>query len=102
MTRSLLEADTFALWASGMASARILFRYPAALIGQIFFTLLEGARDWGATSLHEAFTVSAAAATWYQVASFGAVFLLVFLIRGRSASGEGGVRAAAQPIPVEA
>jgi EmrB/QacA subfamily drug resistance transporter len=73
-----------------------------ALIGQIFFTLLEGARDWGATSVHQAFTVSAAAATWYQVAAFGAVFLLVFLIRGRPAAGQGGARAPATPIPVEA
>jgi EmrB/QacA subfamily drug resistance transporter len=73
-----------------------------ALIGQIFFTLLEGARDWGATSMHEAFTVSAATATWYQVASFGLVFLLVFLIRGRGVSGQGGAPAVAPPALVEA
>jgi EmrB/QacA subfamily drug resistance transporter len=73
-----------------------------ALIGQIFFTLLEGARDWGATSMHEAFTVSAATATWYQIASFGLVFLLVFLIRGRGESGQGGARAPAPPVLAEA
>ncbi len=73
-----------------------------ALIGQIFFSLLEGARDWGATSVHEAFTVSASTATYYQIAAFGAVFLLVFLIRGRGASGQGSAPAPAQPIPMEA
>jgi len=73
-----------------------------ALIGQIFFTLLEGARDWGATSMHEAFTVSAATATWYQIASFGLVFLLVFLIRGRGAAGQGGAPAVAPPALAEA
>jgi len=73
-----------------------------ALIGQIFFTLLEGARDWGATSMHEAFTVSAATATWYQIASFGLVFLLVFLIRGRGAAGQGGAPAVAPPAMAEA
>jgi EmrB/QacA subfamily drug resistance transporter len=72
------------------------------LIGQIFFSLLESAREWGATSVHEAFTVSAASATWYQIASFGLVFLLVFLIRGRPSAGQGSAPAAAQPIPMEA
>jgi EmrB/QacA subfamily drug resistance transporter len=71
-----------------------------ALIGQIFFSMLEGAREWGATSVHQAFTVSAATATWYQVAAFSLVFLLVFLIRGRN-TGQGGAPAT-QPIPVEA
>jgi MFS family permease len=73
-----------------------------ALIGQIFFSILEGARDWGATSMHEAFTVSAATATWYQIGSFGLVFLLVFLIRGRGESGQGGARAPATPVLAEA
>jgi EmrB/QacA subfamily drug resistance transporter len=73
-----------------------------ALIGQIFFSILEGARDWGATSIHEAFTVSAATATWYQIGSFGLVFLLVFLIRGRGQGSEGGARAPAAPVLAEA
>jgi EmrB/QacA subfamily drug resistance transporter len=73
-----------------------------ALIGQIFFSLLEGARDWGATSVHEAFTVSAAAATWYQIAAFAVVFLLVFLIRGRGAGGQGGSPSVAPPALAEA
>jgi len=74
-----------------------------ALIGQIFFSMLEGARDWGATSMHEAFSVSAATATWYQIASFGAVFLLVFLLKGKpNAPGQGTAPAAAPPVPMEA
>jgi hypothetical protein len=52
--------------------------------------------------VHEAFTVSAASATWYQIASFGLVFLLVFLIRGRPSAGQGSAPAAAQPVPMEA
>ena len=54
-----------------------------ALIGQIFFSMLESARDWGATSVHQAFAVSAATAIWYLVGSFGLVFVLVFLLKGR-------------------
>lgn len=73
-----------------------------ALIGQIFFSMLEGARDWGATSMHEAFAVSAATATWYQICSFGLVFLLVFLIRSRGAGGQGGAPAVAPPALAEA
>ena len=71
-----------------------------ALIGQIFFSMLEGAQEWGATSMHEAFTVSAATATWYQIASFGLVFLLVFLLKGKGT--DQGARASAPPVPVEA
>lgn len=73
-----------------------------ALIGQIFFSILEGARDWGATSMHEAFTVSAATATWYQIGSFGLVFVLVFLLRGKGTDQGQGARAAAPPMPMEA
>jgi EmrB/QacA subfamily drug resistance transporter len=72
-----------------------------ALIGQIFFTKLETAREWGATSMHEAFAVSAANATYYLVASFGLVFVLVFLLKGRPKVGQGSAPAAA-PVPVEA
>ena len=73
-----------------------------ALIGQIFFSSLEGARDWGATSLHQAFSVSAATATWYLVASFGLVFVLVFLLKARGPAGQSGARTAAPTAPVEA
>jgi EmrB/QacA subfamily drug resistance transporter len=71
-----------------------------ALIGQVFFSSLEGARDWGATSLHQAFTVSAANAIWYLVGSFGLVFLLVFLLKVRPR--QGGAAATAPPVPAEA
>ncbi|MEO6015166.1 MAG: DHA2 family efflux MFS transporter permease subunit [Devosia sp.] len=74
-----------------------------ALIGEIFFSSLEHARDWGATSKHMAFTGSAALAIWYLVASFGAVFLLTFLLKGRSpAPGQGATANAPPPMPVEA
>jgi EmrB/QacA subfamily drug resistance transporter len=74
-----------------------------ALIGQIFFSMLEGAREWGAISVHQAFSVSAATATWYQIVAFGAVFLLVFLLKGKpNASGQGTARAPAPPVPMEA
>jgi EmrB/QacA subfamily drug resistance transporter len=72
-----------------------------ALIGQVFFSMLESAREWGATSMHEAFSVSAATATWYQIAAFGLVFLLVFLLRSKpNAPGQGAP--AAPPVAAEA
>ncbi len=74
-----------------------------ALIGQIFFSMLEGARDWGATSMHQAFTVSAATATYYLVASFGLVFLLVFLLKGGPGAGQRqGSAPTGTPVPAEA
>ena len=74
-----------------------------ALIGQIFFSMLEGAREWGAISVHQAFSVSAATATWYQIVAFGAVFLLVFLLKGKpNAPGQGTAGAPAPPVPMEA
>ena len=73
-----------------------------ALVGQIFFSMLAGARDWGATSMHEAFSVSAATATWYQIASFGLVLLLVFLIRGEPQTPQRGAAGAPPPVAMEA
>jgi EmrB/QacA subfamily drug resistance transporter len=73
-----------------------------ALIGQIFFSMLEGAREWGATSVHEAFAVSAATATWYQIGSFGLVFVLVFLLRGKGTDQGHGARVTTPPVPAEA
>jgi hypothetical protein len=52
--------------------------------------------------MHQAFTVSASTATYYLVASFGLVFLLVFLLKARGATGAGGARAPAPQVPVEA
>jgi EmrB/QacA subfamily drug resistance transporter len=73
-----------------------------ALIGQIFFSILEGARDWGAASVHEAFTVSASTATWYLVASYVLIFGLVFLLKGRPKTGLGSAGPVAAPIIAEA
>jgi predicted MFS family arabinose efflux permease len=71
-----------------------------ALIGEIFFSSLEHARDWGATSRHEAFVGSAAAATWYLVISFALVGLLAFLLKGRGTSQ--GAPSMSTPVSVEA
>jgi len=71
-----------------------------ALIGQIFFSMLEGARDWGATSVHQAFTVSASTAIYYLIGSFALVFVLVFLLKARPKAGQGNAPVAA--IPAEA
>jgi EmrB/QacA subfamily drug resistance transporter len=70
-----------------------------ALIGQVFFSSLESAREWGATSVHQAFTVSASNATWYLVGSFSLVFLLVFLLRVRPR--QDGAVATAPPVAAE-
>ena len=71
-----------------------------ALIGQIFFSMLEGARDWGATSVHQAFTASASTAIYYLIGSFALVFVLVFLLKARPKAGQGNAPVAA--IPAEA
>ncbi len=73
-----------------------------ALIGQLFFGSLESARDWGATSVHQAFTVSASTAIWYLVASFTLVFLLVLLLKGRKPAAGQGTAPVGPPIVVEA
>lgn len=52
-----------------------------ALIGQIFFSRLESASEWGAGSVQEAFSVSAGDATLYLLASFGLVFLMVLALK---------------------
>jgi fucose permease len=71
-----------------------------ALIGQIFFSILEGARDWGATSVHQAFTVASSTAIYYLIGSFSLVFVLVFLLKARPKAGLGNASVAA--VPVEA
>ncbi|MBI4923139.1 MAG: DHA2 family efflux MFS transporter permease subunit [Devosia nanyangense] len=72
-----------------------------ALIGQLFFTSLEHARDWGATSMHMAFTGSAALAVFYQIAAFGLVLLLAGFLKARGpAQGQGSAPAPAGPPPV--
>ncbi|RYE10143.1 MAG: DHA2 family efflux MFS transporter permease subunit [Hyphomicrobiales bacterium] len=72
-----------------------------ALIGQIFFSSLEGAREWGATSMHQAFTVSASTAIWYLVGSFSLVFVLVLFLKGRPNAGQGTAQAG-PPVMAEA
>ena len=48
-----------------------------ALVGEIFFTWLEHARDWGATSMHNAFVNAATNATTYEIAAFLLVAAMV-------------------------
>lgn len=72
-----------------------------ALVGQVFFSTLEGAGGWGATSPQAAFAGAASLATWYQVASFGAVLLLVVLllrVRDPEKPPDGSRRAAAAVV----
>ena len=68
-----------------------------ALIGQIFFSILESGSEWGAASMEQAFVRAAATATWYQVISFGLVFVLVLALKSRGASDN-----RATPVVVEA
>ncbi len=72
-----------------------------ALVGQIFFSALESAPEWGATSQHEAFAGSAATAIYYLIASFSLVFVLTFFLKGRPKTGSAPAHAG-PPIPVEA
>ncbi len=72
-----------------------------ALVGEIFFTWLEHAREWGATSQHSAFINAATNAAWYEIAAFLVVALMVPLIR-RLPQPAAGQAMAPQPAPVEA
>ncbi len=69
-----------------------------ALIGEIFFTNLGNAFAGGATP-SAAFAQSASLALWYQVISFGLIFLLAFRFRGPDGHKPGNVQ---QPVRVEA
>lgn len=52
-----------------------------ALVGEIFFTWLDNAQAWGATSREDAFIRAAQAGTWYEIGAFITVALLVFTLR---------------------
>ena len=52
-----------------------------ALVGEIFFTRLEQARQLGSVSAHSAFVDAATAADWYEVIAFLVVAALVLLLR---------------------
>jgi EmrB/QacA subfamily drug resistance transporter len=78
-----------------------------ALVGEIFFTNLGSIPALfmsGPSAVHHGFANATALASWYQVASFGLVILLVWLLKGRSpATGGGQMRApAGPPVAMEA
>jgi hypothetical protein len=78
-----------------------------ALVGTIFFSSLGniGALfQQGPAAVHAGFADAAAAATWYQIASFALVILLIPFVKGRAPTqGQGEMRApAGPPIPAEA
>ncbi|HWA19548.1 MAG TPA: hypothetical protein VG757_11200, partial [Devosia sp.] len=52
----------------------------------------------GPAAVHGGFADAAASATWYQIATFGAVIVLVFFLKGRGpVTGQGNMRAPAGP-----
>jgi fucose permease len=52
-----------------------------ALVGEIFFSSLEHAVEWGATSQTSAFVNAASNAAWYEIGAFLVVALMVLLLR---------------------
>ena len=72
-----------------------------ALVGEIFFTWLEHARDWGATSKSDAFVHAAQAATVYEIFAFLSVAVLVLFLKKvpqpQPARGAGAPAAGAPP-----
>lgn len=70
-----------------------------ALVGHIFFSTLETAREWGATSQHDAFVGAAANATYYEIAVFVIVALMVPLLK--AAPRQAGQGATAEPVVIE-
>ena len=81
-----------------------------ALVGEIFFTALgdiPSLFQQGPNAVHAAFANSAATASWYQIATFGAVVVLVWTLKARGpqqAQGQGNAptQAAPPPVPMEA
>jgi MFS family permease len=80
-----------------------------ALTGEIFFSNLGSIPalfQAGPAAVHAAFASSTATAIWFQIATFGAVILLVFFLKARGPQqqqGQGGAPAhAAPPVPAEA
>jgi EmrB/QacA subfamily drug resistance transporter len=78
-----------------------------ALVGEVFFTWLENAQAWGATSKADAFVHAAQAGTWYEIGAFLVVATLVLLLRplprqqaGWQGAGQGGAPAQ-PPHPIE-
>ena len=77
-----------------------------ALVGEIFFTALgdiPSLFQQGPAAVHAAFANSAATASWYQIATFGAVAVLVWTLKARGpqqAQGQGSAPAQASPPPV--
>jgi MFS family permease len=71
-----------------------------ALVGQIFFSILADQFVTGHTP-HQAFVAAASTATWYQIASFALVILLVPFLKPLGPRPKG-TAAASAPIPAEA
>ncbi|MCF1740789.1 DHA2 family efflux MFS transporter permease subunit [Paradevosia shaoguanensis] len=72
-----------------------------ALVGQIFFSTLEGSFAAGAAP-HSAFAGAAATAMYYQIASFGLVLLLVPFLRVIKQPHQGQAKSSPPPVVVEA
>lgn len=81
-----------------------------ALVGEIFFSSLGDVPSLfqhGPAAVHAGFASSAATASWFQIATFAAVAVLIWLLKARgpqAAQGQGGAPAqpAAPPVPMEA
>ena len=71
--------------------------FGVALVGEIFFTWLEHAQQWGAASTQSAFVHAAASATWYEIVAFLVVALMAGLLKPMAQP-----QAPTQPVAVEA
>ena len=74
-----------------------------ALVGEIFFTWLDHAKQWGATSQGEAFAHAKAASDIYVIAVFAAVAALVPFLKPapKPQGGPGRLETPPQPVVVE-
>ena len=77
-----------------------------ALVGEIFFTSLGDVPtlfQHGPAAVHASFANATALASWFQIATFAAVAILIWLLKARgpqAAQGQGGAQPQAAPPPV--
>ena len=86
---------------SGVLSAKMLGAERIIVLGSTHEDRHQLAREWGATSMHEAFVSAATNAAWYEIGAFLVVAGMVLLIKRLPQPQGGGYSQAPQAAPAE-